>query len=262
MAYETILYETPAPFVAQITLNRPKVYNAFNEQMGKEFLDALKVVQKDKNIRAVILTGSGDKAFCSGQDLKEVQQKPDQPLGAIVEKRYNPMVKTILEMEKVFIGALNGVAAGAGAGLILACDYVIAAEHASMLFAFINIGLVLDTGSSFLLPRLVGWRKAFELATNGKRISTEEMLRYGMINEVVSLEQLQHRALEVAKFYAEKPPIALGLTKKMLYKGWNASLEDALQTELYYQQIAGNTQDYKEGVQAFLEKRKPNFKGE
>ncbi len=256
--YETILFDQQDK-VATITLNRPDRYNAFNELMSKELISALRTCQKDPQIRAIVIGGAG-KAFCSGQDLKDVEGKP-RSLGDSVERRYNPMVKLLRETEKPFICRLNGVAAGAGASLALACDHVVAAEEARMLWAFVNIGLVLDSGSSWTLPRLVGQRKAFELAALGEPVGAKEALDLGLINEVVPADQLEARCAALAATYAEKAPKALGLIKRMLQRSYESSLDDMLLMEKQSQEIAGRTEDYQEGVKAFVEKRKPQFKG-
>ena len=246
---------------ALIKLNRPDVYNAFNELMKKELQDALKDVEKDKEVRAVIITGEG-KAFCSGQDLKEVMNMPNRSFLESLNTGYNPIIRAIRNMPKPIICRLNGVAAGAGCSLALACDLIIAAEESSMTEIFINIGLVLDSGSSYFLPRLVGSTKAFELATTGKKISGKEAFELGIANKVVPLNELDAAVEEVSNYYANAPTKANGLIKKMLNKSFHSDLDAMLDYEAYCQEIAGNSSDNKEGVAAFLEKRKPNFRGE
>lgn len=255
---EILLYDLQDG-IATITLNRPDRYNAFDNPLSFKFIDTLKQVRKDPAVRVVVLTGSG-KAFCSGQDLKDVQGKT-RSLGESVEKRYNPMVRLITGIEKPFICRMNGVAAGAGASIALACDYVVASNKAKMVWAFANIGLVLDSGSSYFLPRLVGRQKAFELATLGEKITADQALELGLVNQVVAPEELDAAVQVVAERYAKAPTKAIGLIKRMLNRSFNSSLDDMLEMEKHGQEIAGRTEDYKEGVLAFNEKRKPDYKG-
>lgn len=249
--------------IATITLNRPDVYNAFNDPLSYELQDALKKVEKETAVRAVVLTGAG-KAFSSGQDLKAAMDESGAPrnLGDSLHKRYNPIIRAIRNMPKPVICKLNGVAAGAGCSLALACDVIIASENASMIEIFINIALVLDSGSSYFLPRTVGYHRAFELATKATKLSATEALQMGLINKVVKPEELDATVQAEAEFYANAPTKAIGLMKKMLTKGMTDDLDTVLDYEAYCQEIAGKTADNKEGVLAFLEKRKPAFKGE
>ncbi len=245
--------------IATITLNRPDVYNAFNDALSFELQDALKQVEKDKEVRAVVLTGAG-KAFCSGQDLKAAQEGA-RNLGESLQKRYNPIIRAIRNMPKPVICRLNGVAAGAGCSLALACDVIIASENASLIEIFINIALVLDSGSSYFLPRTVGYHRAFELATKATKLSAEEALGLGLLNKVVKPEALDEAVQAEAEFYANAPTKAIGMLKKMLTKGMTEDLDAVLDYEAYCQEIAGNSEDNREGIAAFLEKRKPVFKG-
>lgn len=258
--FETITLEI-ANQKATITLNRPEVYNAFNEQMKKELLEALKETEKNKEVRVVVITGSG-KAFCSGQDLKEVMMNPNRSLAESLRNGYNPIIRSMRNMPKPVICRLNGVAAGAGCSVALACDMIIAAEEASMTEIFINIALVPDSGSSYFLPRIVGSARAFELATTGRKVSAKEASEFGIINKVVKLEALDAAVEEVTNYYANAPTKAVGLIKKMLNKSFHSDLETMLEYEAYCQEIAGASSDNKEGVTAFLEKRKPKFRGE
>lgn len=259
--YNTLLFEVKNK-MATITLNRPEVYNAFNDEMSFELQDALKRASKEKSARAVVLTGSGEKAFCSGQDLKAQRGNEVKSLGDSVRKRYNPVIRAIRGMPKPVICRLNGVAAGAGASLALACDIIIAAENASLVEVFVNIGLVPDSGSSFFLARALSYQKAFELATTGNKISAREAEQLGLVNKVVDIRTLDAAVQSAADFYANAPTKAIGLIKKMLQKGTVETLDTMLDYEAYCQQIAGNTEDFKEGVQAFFEKRKAESRGE
>ncbi|MEM0996174.1 MAG: enoyl-CoA hydratase-related protein [Bacteroidota bacterium] len=256
---DILLYEVQNN-ICTITLNRPDRYNAFNNDLSFQFIDALKRARKDPEVRVVVLTGAG-KAFCSGQDLKDVSGKT-RSLGESVRKRYNPMVNLITGTEKPYVCRMNGVAAGAGASIALACDYVIASEKAAMVWAFANIGLVLDSGSSYFLPRLVGRQKAFELATLGEKISAQQAFDLGLVNQLVAPDELDEKVKAISERYASAATKAIGLIKRMLNRSFNSSLQDMLDMEMYGQEIAGRSGDYKEGVAAFVEKRKPNYQGQ
>ena len=258
--FETLKYESKDR-VATITLNRPEVYNAFNNKISFELQDALKQARKDKEVRVVVLTGEG-KAFCSGQDLKAAMAEGQRSFSDSIHKRYNPIIRAIREMPKPVICRLNGVAAGAGCSLAIACDMVIASEKASLIEVFVNIGLVLDSGSSYFLPRLVGSQKAFELSTMGTKVKAADALQMGLVNKVVAPEELDDAVKEVTDYYASAPTKAIAIMKKMLNKSFHSDLNTMLEYEAYCQDIAGSTADYKEGVNAFLEKRPAEFKGE
>jgi 2-(1,2-epoxy-1,2-dihydrophenyl)acetyl-CoA isomerase len=245
---------------AYITLNRPDVFNAFNDELSYALQDALKEATRNDEVRVVVITGAG-KAFCSGQDLKDISQKENRSLRDSIDKRYNPMIKAMRNMPKPIICRLNGVAAGAGCSLALASDMIIAAENASLIEIFINVGLVLDSGSSYFLPRVVGSQKAFELATMGSKVTAKEAFEWGMISKVVPAEELDAAVETVVSFYRNAPTKAVGLMKKMLNKSFNSDLDTMLEYEAWCQEIAGNSDDYKEGVKAFNEKRKPGFVG-
>ena len=258
--YDFLKYEK-ADGVCTITLNRPEVYNALNDEITFELQAAQKAAKKDTEVRVVVLTGEG-KAFCSGQDLKAAAATPNRSFSDSIHKRYNPIVKGIRNMPKPVICRLNGVAAGAGCSFALACDLIVADENAKLIEVFVNIGLVLDSGSSYFLPRLLGSSKAFELATMGTRVSGKEAEGLGIVAKAVPADQLDEAVKGYTDYYAKAPTRAIGLMKKMLNKSQGASLEEMLDYEAYCQDIAGSTYDYKEGTTAFLEKRKPEFKGE
>jgi len=257
--YEFLKYELNDG-VATITLNRPDVYNALNNEITYEMQAALKECKKDDEVRVVVLTGEG-KAFCSGQDLKASSKEPNRSFSDSIHKRYNPIIQAIRTMPKPVICRLNGVAAGAGCSFALACDLVVAAESAKLIEVFVNIGLVLDSGSSYFLPRLVGSAKAFELATMGTRVSGKEAEAMGLVNKCVPDEELDNAVKSYTDYYAKAPTKAIGLMKKMLNKSQNSTLSEMLEYEAHMQDITGSSHDYTEGVQAFLEKRKPNFLG-
>jgi len=259
MNFQTILFSNENG-VATITLNRPDVFNAFNEELSKDVNDALKLVGKDKSVRVLVITGAG-KAFCSGQDLKDIAGKKDRSLSESLYKRYNPMIKAIRNLSIPVICKLNGVAAGAGCSLALACDIIVAAENASLIEVFVNVGLVLDSGSSYFLPRILGLARAFELATMGTKVSAQQAYEWGMVNRVVKPEELENEVGKFIQYYASAPTKAIGLMKKMLQKSYTANLDDMLEYEAFCQEIAGKSNDYKEGVAAFNEKRRPIFTG-
>ena len=257
--YQTITCELHEG-VFLITLNRPEVYNAFNEQMKKDLNEALKEAEKDPAARCIVIRGAGDKAFCSGQDLKE-HAGGKRSLKESLEKSYNPMIRRIRTMEKPVIGMINGVAAGAGCSLALACDMRIMSSTAKLIEVFIRIGLVPDSGSHLFLTKLVGMARAFEYATLGNDISAEEAERVGLVNKVVAPDKLEAETMALARRFAQAPTKAIGLIKRILNKSLSSDLETILDYEAYIQQIASETEDHKEGVKAFLEKRQPSFKG-
>ncbi len=259
MAYNCIEY-TKSNGIARICLNRPDVFNAFNDEQSYELQDILKDAKRDAEVRVLVLTGAG-KAFCSGQDLKAIADSKDRSLSDSLYKRYNPIIQAMRNIEKPIICELNGVAAGAGASLAFACDYIVASEAASFVEAFVNVGLVLDSGSSYFLPRMMSFHRAFELATMGKKISASQAMDWGMVNKLVAPDELASASLEIANYYATAPTKAIGMMKKMLNKSYSANLDEMLQYEAYCQEIAGRSDDNKEGVAAFNEKRKPQFTG-
>ena len=246
--------------VATLTLNRPEKYHSFIREMALDLQEKLEICKNDNNIRAIVITGTG-KAFCAGQDLGEATDPKGPELQKIVNEHYNPIIRQIRNIEKPIIAAVNGVAAGAGASIALCCDIVIAIESAVFVQAFSKIGLVPDSGATFFLPRLIGFQKASALMMNADPISATEAERLGMIYKVVEESKFEDEIKSFSEKLAKMPTKGIGLTKKLLNQSINNSLEQQLHEEEIAQTIAGKTNDYKEGVSAFLEKRKPNFKG-
>ena len=259
MNYECLLY-TVENGIATITLNRPDVFNAFNDTQSFELQDALKQAKRDEDVRVVVLTGAG-KAFCSGQDLKAIANSENRSLSDSLYKRYNPIIKSMRELPKPIVCRLNGVAAGAGCSLALASDIIVASEEAKLIEVFINVGLVLDSGSSYFLPRLVGSARAFEMSTMGTRVSAQQAFEWGMINKVVPAAELDEAVAGYTAYYSQAPTKAIAMMKKMLNKSFHSDLDTMLEYEAFCQELAGRSEDYKEGVKAFNEKRKPEFKG-
>ena len=247
--------------VGWITLNRPDVFNSFNREMAFLLQKTLDDCANDATVRAIVITGNG-KAFCAGQDLKEVTS-PDLNPGfrKILEEHYNPIITRIRNIEKPIIAAVNGVAAGAGANIALACDIVVAAESATFIQAFSKIGLVPDSAGTFFLPRLIGFQKATALMMLGDKVSAQEALDLGMIYKVFSAETFEEEVNKLAATLANMPTKALGLTKRLLNQSLTNNLEQQLALESDLQIEASSSNDYKEGVSAFVEKRKPEFKG-
>ena len=259
MEYKFLKYSLDGG-VATVTLNRPDVYNALNDEITFELQDALKVISKDEQVRVMVLTGEG-KAFCSGQDLKSSASQKNRSFLDSLHKRYNPIIRAMRSLPKPIVCRLNGVAAGAGCSFALACDIIVAAEEATLIEVFVNIGLVPDSGSSYFLPRLIGNAKAFELCAMGNKVKAADAAQIGLINKVVPMELLDKTVAEYTTYFAGAPTKAIGLIKKMLQKSANSTLDEMLDYEAYCQEIAGGTDDHKEGVKAFSEKRKPTFRG-
>lgn len=247
--------------VLKITLNRPDKFNSFNREMALQLQEQLDRAAADTTIRAVYLTGEG-KAFCAGQDLSEAIDDSGPGIERIVREHYNPVIHKIRSLEKPVICAVNGVAAGAGANIALACDIVIAGSSVAFIQAFSKIGLIPDSGGTFFLPRLIGFGKASALMMLGDKVSAADAEKMGMIYKVVDDANLQAEALAVAKTMADMPTKAIGLTKKLLNQSMTNSLVQQLEYEADMQIHAAATYDYNEGVSGFLEKRKPIFKGE
>ena len=257
----SILFEKIG-FVAKITLNRPESYNSFTREMALRMQDLLDQCKEDAGIRAVYITGNG-KAFCAGQDIKELLD-PNNTIGLdrIVPEHYNPIIIKILNLPKPVVCAVNGVAAGAGANLALMCDVTLATKSASFIQAFSKIGLIPDSGGTYSLPRLVGFQKAIALAMLGDKVMAEEAERMGMIYKYYDDETFEADTFAVAEKLSNMPTKALAYTKELFNRSLTNSFEEQLQLEGVYQTMAGNTADYKEGIAAFVEKRKPTFKGE
>lgn len=246
--------------VCYLTLNRPEVFNSFNRAMALALQAELSKANQDPEVRAVVLTGEG-KAFCAGQDLAEATSDQGPSLQAIVRDHYNPIIKAIRELEKPVIAAVNGVAAGAGANIALACDITIAKKSASFIQAFSKIGLIPDSGGTFFLPRLIGSQKALALMMTGDKVMAEEAEQMNLIYKVIDDEQFLVFTKEFAEKMAQMPTKGLALTKKAINQSFTHSLDEQLSLEEKLQVEAGSTADFKEGVQAFLEKRKPVFTG-
>lgn len=262
MSYETIQFKI-TDGVAVLTLNRPDSLNSFNTQMHAEVRDALKTVRKSEEVRCLMITGNG-RGFCAGQDLSDRNVAPgaEMPnLGESIEKNYNPLLRTISQLEMPVICAVNGVAAGAGANIAFACDIVLAAKSASFIQAFCKIGLVPDSGGTYTLPRLVGHARAMGLAMLGDKLKAEQAEQWGMIWKAIDDEALKDEALAMAKHLATQPTKGLALIKRALQASQNNSFDEQLDLERDLQTLAGRTDDYREGVAAFMEKRQPNFTG-
>jgi len=247
--------------VAWISLNRPEVFNSFNREMALQLQTTLDDCNSNANVRALVITGNG-KAFCAGQDLKEVTNPELNPgFRKILEEHYNPIIQKIRNIEKPIIAAVNGVAAGAGANIALACDIVVATEQASFIQAFSKIGLVPDSAGTFFLPRLIGFQKASALMMLGEKVTASEALAMGMIYKIVPSELFDEEVRNLANNLAQMPTKAIGLTKRLLNQSMNNNLEQQLKLESDLQIEASSSNDYNEGVTAFVEKRKPEFKG-
>lgn len=247
--------------VATLTLNRPEVFNSFNRETALQLQQELKNAALDTTIRVICITGAG-KAFCAGQDLKEVTSPELNPgFKKILEEHYNPIISLIRSIEKPIVAAVNGVAAGAGANIALACDVVVASENASFIQAFSKIGLIPDSGGTFFLPRLIGFQKASALMMLGDKVSAIEAEKLGMIYKVIPPENFEAEVLKLTTTLAKMPTKALGMTKQLLNQSLTNNLTQQLELEGKLQIEAAQTDDYKEGVDAFVNKRMPMFKG-
>ena len=246
--------------VLYITLNRPDKYNSGTQEMAFAFHKALDKARDNDDVRAVYITGAG-KAFCAGQDLGEIVDPNGPELPSIVKDHYNPTVERIRKLNKPVVAAVNGVAAGAGANIALACDVVVASEGASFIQAFSKIGLIPDSGGTYTLPRLIGLQRASALMMLGDKVSAADALQMGMLYKVFPIDTFVEESKKIVHKLAKMPTKALGMTKILLNESIKNSLKQQLELEGRYQELASHTEDYKEGVAAFLEKRKPTFKG-
>jgi len=262
MSFEHILF-TIEQGVATLTLNRPAQLNSFNAQMHQEVREALKQVRQSPEARCLLITGNG-RGFCAGQDLSDRNVAPGAAmpdLGESIEKNYNPLIRTLRDLPMPVVCAVNGVAAGAGANIALACDITLAARSASFIQAFCKIGLVPDSGGTWTLPRAVGMARAKALALLGDKLSAEQAEQWGMIWRCVDDEALQDEALKLARHLAAQPTYGLALIKRALNASASNSFDAQLDLERDLQRLAGRSEDYREGVAAFMEKRTPEFKG-
>ncbi|MDJ0269632.1 MAG: enoyl-CoA hydratase-related protein [Aigarchaeota archaeon] len=263
MSFETIRVEDRGS-IRYVVLNRPESFNAFTTEMRYELLEAFRASELDEGIRVIVITGAG-KAFASGEDLKELWglykagKRPD--FKKMLEEEYHPLLVALRRSRKPFIAAINGAAAGAGLSLALACDYRVASENATFTTAFIRVGLIPDTGANYFLPRLVGLAKALELCLLSPRLTAQEALNIGLVNKVVPAGDFEKAVEETALMFAELPPLAVGYIKEAINASLSQTLEDALKLEAELQDRAGRSEDHLEGVRAFIEKRKPSFKG-
>ncbi|MGB2941019.1 MAG: enoyl-CoA hydratase-related protein [Candidatus Dormiibacterota bacterium] len=257
-AFQNLLYDQ-GEGVATITLNRPDAFNALTSDLNRELVEALGNVAGDESVRAVVLTGAG-RAFSSGQDLRNMQAgDPAAVVKDVLTNSYAPMIMAMRQLPKPIVGAINGVAAGAGMSLALATDIRVASDKASFMQAFSRVGLVPDAGSNYLLPRLVGLPRALELAWTARRVGAEEALSIGLVNSVVPADDLAGAAQELAARLAAGPALAIGLTKQAMLRSENSSLPEILALEAELQSQCIVTDDFVEGVNAFLEKREPRF---
>jgi 2-(1,2-epoxy-1,2-dihydrophenyl)acetyl-CoA isomerase len=256
--FETIRYDVEDG-IAWLYLNRPDKLNAFIAQMNREVKDAVKVASNDDKVRCIVITGEG-RAFCSGQDLSEVDENMDH--GQVLRDHYGPMIRQIRQCEKPIVAAVNGVAAGAGFSLALACDFRLISERASFVNAFVHVGLIPDSGNLFYLTQLVGHSKAAELAILGEKVPAAVAVEMGLANRLISSETWDDEVSAFAAHLATLPTKAIGLIKRSLKAVTELSFEDYLEQEAQGQRIAGLTNDHREGVTAFMEKRKPVYSGQ
>ncbi|UOQ92452.1 enoyl-CoA hydratase-related protein [Halobacillus shinanisalinarum] len=255
--FQTISYDLKKG-VARIGLNRPSAYNAFTEQMNKEMIKALRIASKDDEVRSIVITGEG-KAFCAGEDLGGVNEHTNH--ATFLRNRYHPMMKAIKQTPKPIVAAVNGTAAGAGMSLALAADFRLVQPEAKFVSAFINIGLIPDSGFLYILPRLIGYAKALEVAVLGKPITGREAHEMGLATEVIDPSEWEEKVSRFSETLSSLPTQSVALIKRYMMDGMNLTFEEMLEKEAQAQRIAGKTHDHREGLQAFKEKRKPDFIG-
>lgn len=258
--YQHLIFEKK-DHLATITLHRPDVFHALSTALIQEITHAMHDAANDETVRVIVLTGSGDRAFCSGADLKAGLNSSPRPLGDTLRENYNPMISAIRSAPKPVICRLNGVAAGAGLSLALACDLLIAREDTYISELFIGIGLMPDAGSMYFLPRLVGMQRAFELCSTGRKVAIPEAVQLGLVTEMCPMDALDNRIEQLVEYYSNAPTFAIGQMKKVLNDSLNSTLTEVLEAEAVGQTACGLTNDFGEGVMAFLQKRNPVFKG-
>lgn len=256
--FETLIFDIKDG-KCSITLNRPEVFNALNNKLLTELNEAIQLCKNDDSVRVVIIAGGNGKAFCSGADLKSGITDPN--LGKVLKATYNPLIMGMKTLEKPIICKLDGMAAGAGMSLALACDVIIADKNTYMTELFVGIGLLPDAGSMYFLPRMIGTLKAFELCSTGRKIFMEEAMQLGLVNRIVETEDLNQEVENLANSYAKAATKSIGLMKNILNKSLNSDLETVLNLEAEGQTKCGFSNDFVEGVMAFLQKREPNFQG-
>ncbi len=257
--YQNLIFEN-RDGIARITLNRPDVYHALSPALIAEITNAIQVAAEDHSVRVVLLTATGDKAFCSGADLKEATTS-GKSADEILRDYYEPMVTAIRDIPKPVLCRMNGLAVGAGCSLALACDTIIAAEDTYLSLAFVQIGLMPDAGATFMLPRLIGMARSFELASTGRRISAAEARQIGLVTKAVARESLDEETEKLISYYRHAPTLAIGAMKRAFNQSMHSNLTQMLETERESQEMLFGTQDVREGIAAFLEKRKPDFQG-
>lgn len=257
--YQNLIFENNDG-VARITLNRPDVYHALSPALIAEITGAVQTAADDDSVRVVLLTATGDKVFCSGADLKETATS-GKSAGEILRDYYEPMITAIRDIPKPVVCRMNGLAVGAGCSLALACDVVIATEDTYLSLLFVQIGLMPDAGATFILPRLIGIARSFELASTGRRIPATEAQQIGLITKAVSSETLDSEIDRLITYYRHAPTLAIGAMKRAFNQSMHSNLPQMLERERESQEMLFGTRDVEEGISAFLEKRKPDFQG-